>query len=165
MKSSVFWDITPCRPLKVSRRFGGTCHLQLQGPSVNWARNHNETGSYMSSPRSYLLHVAGFYLRLFFYSEDVRDMFLRNVGRSRTLLESRKFWMVTRISVLLRRRCSSRCVVHGSWSGLQQCSLAWVCKVISCQNRCRSQPTLILNLWLIAICISSSDVRNSSKYE
>jgi hypothetical protein len=24
MKSTVFWDITPCSPLKVYRRFGGT---------------------------------------------------------------------------------------------------------------------------------------------
>jgi hypothetical protein len=28
MKSSVFWDITP---LKVNRRFGGTCRLHFQG--------------------------------------------------------------------------------------------------------------------------------------
>jgi hypothetical protein len=27
MKSSVFWDITPCSLLKVTQRFGGTCHL------------------------------------------------------------------------------------------------------------------------------------------
>jgi hypothetical protein len=24
MKISIFWDITPCSPLKVNRRFGGT---------------------------------------------------------------------------------------------------------------------------------------------
>jgi hypothetical protein len=24
MRSSIFWDITPCGPLKVNRRFGGT---------------------------------------------------------------------------------------------------------------------------------------------
>jgi hypothetical protein len=27
MKSTIFWDITPCNPLKVERRFGGTYHL------------------------------------------------------------------------------------------------------------------------------------------
>jgi hypothetical protein len=27
MKNSIFWDITPCSPLKVNRRFGGTCRL------------------------------------------------------------------------------------------------------------------------------------------
>jgi hypothetical protein len=30
MQSSIFWDITPCSPLKINRRFGGTC-LHLQG--------------------------------------------------------------------------------------------------------------------------------------
>jgi hypothetical protein len=27
MKSCIFWDITPCSPLKIKRRFGGTCRL------------------------------------------------------------------------------------------------------------------------------------------
>jgi hypothetical protein len=31
MKSSVFWNITPYSPLKVSRRFGGTYRFHLQG--------------------------------------------------------------------------------------------------------------------------------------
>jgi hypothetical protein len=31
MKSSIFWDITPCIPLKVSGRFSRTCRLHLQG--------------------------------------------------------------------------------------------------------------------------------------
>jgi hypothetical protein len=32
MKSTIiFWDITPCSLLKGSRRFGGSCRLQLQG--------------------------------------------------------------------------------------------------------------------------------------
>jgi hypothetical protein len=31
MKSSVFWDITQCSPLEVSRRLGGTYLLYLQG--------------------------------------------------------------------------------------------------------------------------------------
>jgi hypothetical protein len=30
-KSTIFWDITPGSPLKVDWRFGGTCHLHLQG--------------------------------------------------------------------------------------------------------------------------------------
>jgi hypothetical protein len=30
MKSTVFWDITPCSPLKVNRNFGGTYRLHLQ---------------------------------------------------------------------------------------------------------------------------------------
>jgi hypothetical protein len=52
MKSSIFWDITPCSPLNVIPGFGGTCHL-LQ---------------------------AGFLLGLSFSPEDGGDMFLPNVG-------------------------------------------------------------------------------------
>jgi hypothetical protein len=29
MKSSFFWEITPCSPLKDNRRFGGTCRLYV----------------------------------------------------------------------------------------------------------------------------------------
>jgi hypothetical protein len=31
MKSIIFWDMTPCSPLKVNRRFGGTYLFHLQG--------------------------------------------------------------------------------------------------------------------------------------
>jgi hypothetical protein len=31
MKSTVFWDITPCSLLKANRSFEGTCSLHLQG--------------------------------------------------------------------------------------------------------------------------------------
>jgi hypothetical protein len=31
MKSYIFWDMTPCSPLKVSLRSGGTCRLNLHG--------------------------------------------------------------------------------------------------------------------------------------
>jgi hypothetical protein len=39
MKGSIFWDITPCSPLKVNRRCGGTCVLHLQGRIISRARN------------------------------------------------------------------------------------------------------------------------------
>jgi hypothetical protein len=35
MKSSVSWGITPCRPLRVNRRFGGTCRLHIQGRRIS----------------------------------------------------------------------------------------------------------------------------------
>jgi hypothetical protein len=35
MKSYTFWDISPCSPLKVSRRFGETRGLQLQHEACN----------------------------------------------------------------------------------------------------------------------------------
>jgi hypothetical protein len=31
IKSIIFWDMTPCRPLSSNRRFGGTYRLYLQG--------------------------------------------------------------------------------------------------------------------------------------
>jgi hypothetical protein len=38
VNSSVFWDITPCSPLKVNVRFGGTCRLLLHGGRIIQAR-------------------------------------------------------------------------------------------------------------------------------
>jgi hypothetical protein len=35
MKSSVFWDITTCGPLKVNLRFEGTYRLCLQGQRIH----------------------------------------------------------------------------------------------------------------------------------
>jgi hypothetical protein len=35
LKSSIFWDITPCSPLKVNRRFGGTRTLHFQGRRIS----------------------------------------------------------------------------------------------------------------------------------
>jgi hypothetical protein len=57
MKYTIFWDITPCSPLKVNRRFGGIYSLLLA-----------------------TCFYAGFLLGLFFDPEDGGDMFLRNVG-------------------------------------------------------------------------------------
>jgi hypothetical protein len=34
IKSTIFWDITPCSPLNVNRRFGGTYRLHLQGRRI-----------------------------------------------------------------------------------------------------------------------------------
>jgi hypothetical protein len=42
MKSSVFWVMTLCIPLRVNLRFAGTYYLLLQGRRVNQARNKNE---------------------------------------------------------------------------------------------------------------------------
>jgi hypothetical protein len=39
MKISIFWDITPCSPLKVNRRFGRTYRLHLQDRSISQVRN------------------------------------------------------------------------------------------------------------------------------
>jgi hypothetical protein len=35
MKSSIFWDLTPCSPLKVNIGFGETCRLHLQNRRIS----------------------------------------------------------------------------------------------------------------------------------
>jgi hypothetical protein len=43
--SPMFSDITPCSPLKFNQRFGGTCHLHLQGGRVSQDRVQHEASS------------------------------------------------------------------------------------------------------------------------
>jgi hypothetical protein len=42
MKCSVFWDIMPYIPLKISRCFRGHCCLHLQGQRINLARHQQQ---------------------------------------------------------------------------------------------------------------------------
>jgi hypothetical protein len=51
-KSTIFWNITPCSPLSVNRRFGGKYRLYLQGRKISWARNQRESTSICSSETS-----------------------------------------------------------------------------------------------------------------
>jgi hypothetical protein len=74
MKSTIFWDIMPCSPLKVDQRFRGTYHLHFQGRRISQANR---------APLATCFH-AGFLLGLFFDPEDGGDMLLRNVGRLST---------------------------------------------------------------------------------
>jgi hypothetical protein len=53
MRSSVFWDITPCSPLNVNRRFGRTCRLHLQGRRTSHVRDQHEAG--YSLPPAFML--------------------------------------------------------------------------------------------------------------
>jgi hypothetical protein len=48
IKSFIFWDITPCSPLKVSRLFGRTYRLHLHGRRISQARIQREAGSKQS---------------------------------------------------------------------------------------------------------------------
>jgi hypothetical protein len=52
MKSFVSWDITPCIPLKVNRRFEGTFCLHRQGRRKSQSRNRREAGNKQSSAAS-----------------------------------------------------------------------------------------------------------------
>jgi hypothetical protein len=66
---TAFWDITPCSPLKINRRFGGTYRLHYSGRII-------------SRPNRALLSTCFHADILFglFYSEDGDDMFLWNIG-------------------------------------------------------------------------------------
>jgi hypothetical protein len=44
MKNYNFFDIMPCSPLKLNRRFGGTCRLHLQDLIISQARNQRGEG-------------------------------------------------------------------------------------------------------------------------
>jgi hypothetical protein len=66
IKSTVFWDITPCSPLKVNQCFGATYRLHLQGLRISQGRDQRE-GRWQAE-------------LLFFVSEDGGDMLLRKVG-------------------------------------------------------------------------------------
>jgi hypothetical protein len=43
VKSTIFWDIAPCTPLKVNRCFGVTYRIHLQGRRISGARNQRES--------------------------------------------------------------------------------------------------------------------------
>jgi hypothetical protein len=76
--------IMPHSPLKVNRRFGGTCRLHLLGRRISQASNQSSAFC--------LLH-AGSLFGIFFDIEDGTDIFLRNVG-----------WLSTEYTALYSRR-------------------------------------------------------------
>jgi hypothetical protein len=72
LKSSIFWDITPCSPLKVNQYFEEKFRLHPQGRRISQAKAPGiKPGGKQSSD---------FLLGLFFDSEDGGEMFLRNVS-------------------------------------------------------------------------------------
>jgi hypothetical protein len=66
MNITVFWDVTPCSPLSVNRRFGGTYRLHLQ-----------DRKNKLSKHSAFKLVSCWTY---FFDPEDGGDIFLRNIG-------------------------------------------------------------------------------------
>jgi hypothetical protein len=67
MKSSIFWNITPCSPLKDNRRFGGACHFHLQCRRISQETSVKEGGKQVSFLRGLFLDL-----------EDGGDRLLRN---------------------------------------------------------------------------------------
>jgi hypothetical protein len=50
MRNFIFRDITPCSPLKINGRLGGTCCFHLQCRRISQARNQHKVGSKQSFP-------------------------------------------------------------------------------------------------------------------
>jgi hypothetical protein len=48
MKITISWDITPCSPLKVNRRFEGKYRFHLQGRKISRARNLLYASQYLT---------------------------------------------------------------------------------------------------------------------
>jgi hypothetical protein len=70
MKFVIFWDIAPCSPY-MSRRFGVTYHLHLQGRKIS-EQETSESSCLTTCSR-------WFFARLIFDPEDRGATFLRNV--------------------------------------------------------------------------------------
>jgi hypothetical protein len=51
-ESTIVWCITPCSPLKVNRRFGGTFRLRLEARRINLTRNQRESRWKAQFPRN-----------------------------------------------------------------------------------------------------------------
>jgi hypothetical protein len=49
LKSSIFWDITPCSPLKANRRLGGTYRIHLHSRRIRQERGQHDEGSNKTS--------------------------------------------------------------------------------------------------------------------
>jgi hypothetical protein len=50
IKSTIFWDITLCIPLKVNRRFGATYRLHVQGQRISRAARHQRESRWQAEP-------------------------------------------------------------------------------------------------------------------
>jgi hypothetical protein len=69
MKSVIFWDMTPCSPLKPNRHSRETCRLHRHGLKVSEKKNSMKQAASKAALLGLLLNP-----------EDGSDMFLRNVG-------------------------------------------------------------------------------------
>jgi hypothetical protein len=68
----VFWDIIPCSPLKVNRRFGIICQFHLQGRRISHARNWRES-RWQAAQFSHLAYTSTLKMEATYSSETSVD--------------------------------------------------------------------------------------------
>jgi hypothetical protein len=105
MKSTIFWDIIPCSPLKVNRRFEEIYRLHLQGQIIRGTKTIVKAGG----KQEYQAELA-IYFHAFFDLEDGGDLFLRNVGllsREYTALFLRIPFITTAVRTSEPKTCGS----------------------------------------------------------
>jgi hypothetical protein len=66
LSCSIFWDTTPCSPLKINRSFKGKYRLPFQDPRISQAKDQHEAGSNCFIPVYNMLFHVGVLLGLFF---------------------------------------------------------------------------------------------------
>jgi hypothetical protein len=71
MKIYIIWDITPCSPLNVNRRFGGTCRLQGRRIIQNMKAGGKKSPSFDSQRATRLYILELFTLSLCVLSSEV----------------------------------------------------------------------------------------------
>lgn len=67
MKNSYLWDVTPCSPMKATRRFGRTYRLHSQGRRTGQARNQLLHSCFI--PVSYLAYSSTLRMEVIYPSE------------------------------------------------------------------------------------------------
>jgi hypothetical protein len=79
MKSTIFWDVTMCCPLKVNQYFVGTYRLHLQGKRVSQAKNQLHNIPEDKTLQSIICLMRGMCpAHILLRIEDGGSMFLRN---------------------------------------------------------------------------------------
>jgi hypothetical protein len=130
LKCSTSWHITPCTPLKVKRRFGGTCRLHLQGQGIRPVRNNHEAVNNQSSvwqwkfsrnvlPKRWLT-----FNRLYGVISHKTELFITTVGRNSNLTYLSNLTTLSQLRVLYE--VESPYIMH--WEGcgwIDQGTVVW----------------------------------------
>jgi hypothetical protein len=107
MKSSIFWDITLCSPVKVNRSLEGTRHFHLQGRRISQARNQRES-RWQAEPAVGILNRREVMTNGFSSLLSIRDAKGNN-----TLLSREKY--LTFIAEVKRAKTAAKKVPRGYW--------------------------------------------------